>query len=424
MEILARQTYNRLGKLVDSKTNYSSNGLMPHEMVAKLTDQSYRKMNKFPSSENNYKITFGPFVAITETVAALSLVWCFRSIATVLNLLMTFGEFGQAWVAGIDPNKKKAQSPQSTNNIENEALVRKEIENKESGMAWFQIFAGTGGVLGLCYEFLFGKRDNDTPKEVPLFKKITLSATSALNVFFMLGGAAEKSLMSMLSWNGGGKGGKGQDYRSMQINGAADVRGAIEWAFMTLVPWISNIDSLKHVVDIAVTYGAIREGADYFKDSGKMDLSFGGKDILKMNLKNKPILKKIIETFVNPFSLFARNENSISDERRYNLCWPFNKIKKWYVGTENDKQGPGMGGVRNKVVAPILKNLFACELPNIFLNKDNLICEYTKDTNNVLNNRIQNISRSYNENAKDPIQKQGVRNQSKLILQKVAVSGN
>lgn len=382
MEILARQTYNRLGKLVNSGTNYSSNGLLPHEMVAKLTDQSYRKMNKFPTRENSYKIMFGPFVAITETIAACSLVWCFRSIATVLNLLMTFGEFGQTWVAGLDPNEKKIKQSNEISSFDKSKSaesIRDAIESKESGMAWFQVLAGTGGVLGLVYESLTGKREEKAENEVGFFKKATLSATSALNVFFMLGGAAEKSLMSMLSWNGGGKNGKGQDYRSMQINGSADVRGAIEWAFMTVVPWISNVESLKHIVDIAVTYGALREGADYFHDSGKMKLSFNGNNMFDVKLKDKPALKKLVEIFVNPFSLFAGNRSQAADEKQYNLCWPFNSVRKWYLGTESDKGGPGSSGFRNKIIAPILRNLFACELPNAFLNKDNLVCEYVKE---------------------------------------------
>ncbi len=382
MEILARQTYNRLGKLVNSKTNYSSNGLLPHEMVAKLTDQSYRKMNRFPTQENRYKITFGPFVAITETIAACSLVWCFRSIATVLNLLMTLGEFGQTWVAGLDPNEKKIKQNNLNPSVENSfhtKSVEDSIESKESGMAWFQVLAGTGGVLGMAYEFLAGEKEETAENEVSFLKKVTLSATSALNVFFMLGGAAEKSLMSMLSWNGGGKNGKGQDYRSMQINGAADVRGAIEWAFMTVVPWISNVNSLKHVVDIAVTYGALREGADYFHDSGKMKLAFNGNNMFDVKLKDRPVLKKLIEIFVNPFSIFAKGKSQASDEKQYNLCWPFNSMRKWYLGSETDKDGPGSSGFRNKIIAPILRKFFGSELPNAFLNKDNLVCEYVKE---------------------------------------------
>ena len=399
MEILARQTYNDFGKSVNSKTNYSSNGLMSHEMVAKLTDQSYRKMNKFPSHENNYKITFGPFVAITETVAALALVWCFRSIATVLNLLMTFGEFGQAWVAGMDPNERTAN--QSVNGSKQTANIKNAIEDKESGMAWFQILAGTGGVMGLAYEFLFGKKTQEPAEDVPLLKKITLSATSALNVFFMLSGAAEKSMMSMFSWNGGGKEGKGQgqDYRSMQINGAADVRGAIEWAFMTVVPWVSQVESLKHLVDVAVTYGALREGADYFNDSGKVKLSFGGKNLLNVKLSEKPFLKSLIQGFVNPVSLFTKSKQS--DEKQYNLCWPFNSIRRWYLGSDSDKGYPGSSGLRNKFVAPILRSVFNCELPNVFLNDDNIVCEYVNGVDYVLNSFVQNPAKVVHADSTD-----------------------
>lgn len=416
MEILARQTYNHLGKIINSKTNYSNNGLMSHEMVAKLTDQSYRKMNKFPNHENNYKITFGPFVAITETVAALALVWCFRSIATVLNLLMTFGEFGQAWVAGMDPNERKETQPVNSNKhaTDERTSIKNAIEDKESGMAWFQILAGTGGVMGLAYEFLFGRKEQEPADDVPLFKKITLSATSALNVFFMLTGAAEKSMMSMFSWNGGGKEGKGQDYRSMQINGAADVRGAIEWAFMTVVPWVSKVESLKHLVDIAVTYGALREGTDYFNDSGKIKLSFNGKNFLNVKLGEKPFLKKLIQVFVNPISLFTKPKQS--NEKQYNLCWPFNSIRKWYLGSENDKCYPGASGFRNKFVAPILRNVFNCELPNVFLNDDNIICEYIDGVDYVLNGIGENALKI----TKSPQNSQ----QAKLTKPAIALSGS
>ncbi|GEM_PF-3353241 len=390
MEKIAAQTFNRNGKTINSPSNFSNNGLTPNELTAKLSDTYYRELNQYPNSENRYTIGFGPFVAITETIAACALVWCFRSIATGINLLTTLGEFGQAWIGGIDPNKvlekelgKQKTGGKSQEIVLDDLMKRKKLEEsiaaKESGMAWFQLFAGGGGVLGMMWEYLTGKNEGNIT-EVPFFKKVILSASSAMNVFFMLAGAQEKSFLSMLSWNGGGKGGKGQDYRSMIINGDSDMRGAIEWGIMTIVPWISNVSFIKQFVDAAVVYGAMREGLEYFAESENMNLTVGKKKLIAIDLNKKPVISKLIKFFVNPFSFVLKDKSSDDEGARYRLCWPFNKALGFLLGFENDVGGPGSSGFRNKFIAPLLKNIFGCNPFNAYLDNDkNIICEFIEE---------------------------------------------
>ena len=382
MEKIAAQTFNQSGQTIHSSYNYSNNCLAPNKLIAKLSDKYYRDLNQFPNSENNYTIGFGPFVAVIETIAACALVWCFRSIATGMNLLMTLGEFGQAWVGAIDPNKI-LQKEFDEQKIDDALLRKRKLEEsiaaKESGMAWFQLFAGGGGVLGMMWEYLIGKNE-ESIAEVPLLKKTILSASSAINVFFMLAGAAEKSLMSMLSWNGGGKGGEGQDYRSMIINGNSDMRGVTEWGIMTIVPWVSNISFIKPFVDAAVVYGALREGLEYFGESGKMNLTIGKKRLIDIDLNKKPVLSKLIEFFVNPTSFILKGKSSNDEGARYKLCWPFNKALGFLLGFENDVGGPGASGFRNKFIAPLLKNIFGCKPFNAYLDNDrNIVCEFIEE---------------------------------------------
>ncbi len=387
MEKIAAQTFNRNGKTIDSSYNFSNNCLKPNELTAKLSDKYYRQLNQYPSSENSYRLGFGPFVAITETIAAMSLVWCFHSIATGINLLTTLGEFGQAWVGGLDPNKileshskdQKSSAGESRDPMddqEKKKIVQEAIASKESGMAWFQFFAGGGGILGMLWEYLSGKSEENVDA-VPFFKKAVLSASSAMNVFFMLAGAAEKSLMSMLSWNGGGK---GQDYRSMIINGDSDMRGAVEWGIMTVVPWISNISSIKKFVDAAVVYGAMREGLEYFSEARNINLTINKKKLVDIDLNKKPVLSKLIQYFVNPFSLITKPPESEDEGLRYNLCWPFNKALGFLLGYENDVGGAGSSGFRSKVIAPLLKNVFGCNPFNAYLDsKKNIVCEFIEE---------------------------------------------
>ena len=387
MQIVASQTYNRSGNYINNSRNFSNNCLKPNELAAKLADKYYRQLNQFPTSENKFKIGFEPFVAFTETVAALALVWCFRSIATVINLITTFGAFGQAFVAGIDP-EKKANGKNGNHKLNghtnsqpaftsNEREVREEIENKEAGMAWFQFFAGGGGLLGILWEYLSGKEDD--ANEVSTAKKIALSASSGLNAFFMLASSFEEALASMFSWNGGGKKGKGQDFRSMQINRDNNLRCTVEWGLMSVVPWVANIGVLKRFVDFAVVYGTIREGLEYFRDTKRINLTMNGRRFLDIDLNKKPILKGLIEFFVNPLSVFKKG-SGVENGDRYKLRWPFTGMLKWLVGTENDTGGKGISGFRNRFVAPLLRNVFGCQPFSTYLdNSDNIICEFTEE---------------------------------------------
>ncbi len=347
-----------------------------------LSDNYYTKeMNKMPFG-------FGPFTAVTETAAASSLVWCFPGPATWVNLLTTVGEYVKTWVAGTDkfgdPNDEKVKA------------------NREGAMAWLQIFAGAGGLVGT----LWGKisnSDNDV-EEVPLFKKAILSAASGINALFMFFGAGEKTLLSTLSENGDLKDIKGREYKNIIIDGHSDMRCSVEWAVMSLVPWISNTKLLKDVVDLGVIYGALREGVDYFLQENK--LSF----VLE-NLKEHPVLNKAFKTFTNPLSLFKADNNNFK-RMTSAVCFPFNCFLKWFLGTEKDKDGPGMGGFRNNRLVPLLE-LFGCNPPKCYLDDNkNIISsfslnedEYEKAKSDLNNNKMieRNISEIEIPYAQKPI---------------------
>lgn len=327
-------------KIVETATyNWDGSPKSSSRLHSYLADNYYTKeMNKLPFG-------FGPFTATTEAVAASSLVWCFPSPATWINLFTTLGEYAKTWVAGTDkfgdPNDTKVKA------------------NREGAMAWLQIFAGLGGLAGSVWGKL--SSSSDDTEEVPVFKKTILSSASALNALLMFFGAGEKSLVSTLSENGNKDDIKGREYKNIIIDGRSDRRCSVEWLVMSLVPWVSNTKLLKDVVDLGVIYGALREGIDYFLTENK--LSF-----ITNNLKEYPLLTKLFKGFANPLSLISKSDTKTNNTTS-TVCFPFNYFLRWFLGTEKDKEGPGMGGFRNNRLVPLLK-LFECNPPVCYLNDD------------------------------------------------------
>ena len=337
-----------------------------------LVDKYYTKeMNKLPFG-------FGPLVATTESVAASSLVWSFPSPATWINLFTTLGEWAQTWVAGTDffnkkTNDLKEKLKQETN-LDEKKNIRNKIreenlgkrQSREGAMAWLQIFAGFFGSIGFLWEKLFSNKEKTNNDDIPLYKKIILSGASALNVLLMFFGAGEKTLMSTFSKNGdedGSKNLRGEESKNMEINGDSDRRCSLEWLVMSFIPWISNINLFKDVVDIGIIYGAVREGADYFLGENKMSFIYND---LK---KESPKLQGFLKAFVNPLSLFQGKSKNKDDEEKSLVCFPFNYLLTWFLGTETDNDGPGSGGLRNNRLVPILK-FFGCNPPACYLDKE------------------------------------------------------
>ena len=346
---------------------YQAAYLMDYYYAKQMNRLPFRKANPKslppPPTEikNPLRIGMGPFIAITETIAAGFLVASLRTISTWINLITTLGEFYQTWAAGTDslgdPNDKDVKK------------AKEAKDRREANMAGVQLFAGGVGAVGFVWDSLFEKGQD--MKEVPLWKKIGLSLSSAFNGVFMLFGAAEKSLVSGISKNNEIESLMGNEYEDMKINGNNDRRCTLEWSVMTALPWLSNIGLAKNVIDLFVIYGALREGIAHFLPKNKIP------GLIK-NLSKSPILKKSLCYFTNPI-LLVKDLLKIkhNDEKEEDIiCFPFSKVKKWFLGTESDKDGPGTSGFRYKYMLPVLK-VFGTNPPHCYLDKSgNVVSEF------------------------------------------------
>ncbi|MBI3591863.1 MAG: hypothetical protein HY094_10855 [Candidatus Melainabacteria bacterium] len=348
-----------LNERFNNPFKYQAAYLMDYYFAKQLNRLPFRKanLNSLPTPPTEVKnpliVGMGPFIATTETIAAGFLLKAIPGISTFINLVTTLGEFLQTWAAGTDslgnpndPNRKKAEEAK---------------DRREAYMAWTQVIAGGGGALGFIWDRLFGKEHN--VKEIPLWEKIALSISSAFNGVFMFFGSAEKTLISGLSRNEEKDNLRGNEYEDMEINGHNDRRCTAEWSIMTLLPWISNINPIKNIVDLVVIYGALREGFDHFVSKNKIQG-------ICNDLNKIPILKGLLQSITNPISKIKelvgmkardRNENEI-------VCFPFSRAKEWLLGTETDQNGPGTSGFRYKYMLPVLK-FFGANPPVCYLDK-------------------------------------------------------
>ncbi len=358
----------------------------PYRSQAHFMDYYYTKqLNRLPFQKKNpqalpvpptelkktLKIGMGPFIALTETIAAGFLVASLRTISTGINLATTLGEFIQTWAAGTDslgdPNDKDKKKAEKAKDL------------REAWMAGVQVFAGGMGGLGFTWDQIFGEEHE--MREVPFWKKIGLSLSSAFNAVFMFFGAAEKTLISGLSKNNEAEKLRGNEYSDMRINGHNDRRCTLEWSLMTVLPWVSNINLVKNSTDLLIIYGALREGFDHYLDKNKI---LGICD----NLDKKPVLKKTAQYFCNPkmlltdaySKLFLDSKNGKKkpekEEKGEIICFPFNKGLNWFLGTELDKCGPGADGFRQKYLVPVLK-FFGTNPPVCYLDKSrNVVSEF------------------------------------------------
>ena len=184
----------------------------------------------------------------------------------------------------------------------------------------------------------------------------------------------------MVCWNRGDKT-KGE-YRSCLTSAQGDRRAAVEWAVMATVPWIAKIGPIKKIVDIGVTYTALREGLDTFSEEGSVTFfpdKFQG-----------PLLQKMIKFIINPFCIFmnkdiedAAEQNHKNGQNKYKLCWPFNKFVRFLIGAEHDIGGKGNSGFRNYCLKPLFK-FFGCNPPLYYLDKNNNIIVEFENENKLL----------------------------------------
>lgn len=407
--------YSPAGKPIDT-----GNGYKEHKANARYIENCYKyQMNRWPSFKKNNMPGFGPVVAATETIAATALVWCFpNQRATEINLATTLGEFVQTFIQGTDMFdskkvtalkqevkilkqkskvetdlniKEKIEADRETTENEIDALNRPVEEGVEQVLSWIQTSAGGFGIGGTLVEKFFGEKDN--LNDVPLYKKITLSVASALNVFLMFFGAAEKTLMSTLNENRGlDKNLQGIRHKSMEINGRSDLRCSAEWSIMTLVPWISKIGIVKDFVDVFVGYNALKEGLGYFVDEKKI----GFPKLFQKELNKDSKLYKTMDFISDPITAISKlnknpelRNNEKEENKKDLMCFPFkfNPIKGWYLGKENDRNGPGTSGFRNRYFRPILK-YFSCNPTECYLDRDGNVVSAIPDEEETLTARF------------------------------------
>lgn len=340
METLAIQTFNQAGVNTPSKKNFSSNGLSSNEYTAKLADQYFIKTNDFPWSP-------GMASGLLEMLGAGALLKCFPGPATLVNLLTTIAETSQLLVSKSTSLSKQV---------------------KDGLLAWFQVVSGTFGLLGVAKETIFNNEEQNF-KEVPFIEKLALSGASLANIFSMGSCAVERSLLSMVCWNREDKT-KGE-YRSSLTTALGDRRSFGEWFVMAAIPWISNIEFVKKFVDVGISYMAIREGLDTFAEEGNVTF-------LSKNIQG-PKLQKTIKAIINPFSLLAgdkKEENNKTENPKYKLFWPFDKMLGFFIGRQNDEAGKGQSGFRNYFIKPLFM-LLGCNPPLYYLDgENNIVVEF------------------------------------------------
>ena len=341
MEIVASQAFNQSGIQIQNPKNFSSNGLVSNEYTAKLADKYFIDLNDIPVSPASA-------AAGLEIVGAASLMRCFPGPATFVNLLSTIGEASSVLISKSEKLTKKT---------------------KDGLLAWFQILSGVFGFAGVAKEAIENGSGEDY-REVPFLEKFTLSGISLVNVFSMASNSIEKTLLSMVCWNRNDRT-KGE-YRTSLSSALGDRRAVPEWAVMATIPWISNIGKVKKLVDVGVTYMALREGLDTFDEQGSVTFL--------PDKYQSHTLQKVIKTVINPFSLFRDKKSEISGERnKYKLCWPFDKFLKFLIGAEFDIGGKGSSGFRNYCLKPLFK-LLGCNPPLYYLDKDhNIVVEFQDD---------------------------------------------
>ena len=343
VQVISRSVYPQNGLAIEDKNlNSSPDFIRTREKNAQLADEYFRKTNDFPVSP-------GMAAAGIEIVGAGALWRCFPGPATIVNLLTTVGETAQVLVS---------KSEKFSKNV------------KDGLLAWCQVLSGAFGFFGVAKETFFSEHKQDYDS-VPVFEKVVLSGASVLNVFLMVSGAIEKSLLSMVCWNRENKDKEAGEYRASLTSALSDRRCSVEWGLMTVVPWVSNIGFIKKILDVLIPYQALREGLDTFVEEPKAALL--GK------LAESSVFQRSIKTIINPISFFRKEKLTKENEGKYTLCWPFNYYTKFLIGTENYKGGKGQNGLRNYLLEPLFRLLSFGKLkpPLYYLDKHgNIVVEF------------------------------------------------
>ncbi len=358
---VAIQTYNQSGIKVDNPRNFSSIvGQESSEHAADLGDNYFRGMNAFINSPQRKGIvpkllrSPGTAGAVCEVIAGGFLWRCFKGPATLVNWCTSIGEFINVAISESDKISKPI---------------------KEELLASIQIGAGVLGFGGFLKERLFTHKENDY-SNIPILEKIGLSASYLLNTFFMVTGAIEKSLLSMVCNNRDPEKkdatGSKSEYRDCLTSAQSDLRCTIECGLATLIPWVMDFGPVKFILDLLMPYQAIRTGLDTYVDrfKDKKDIFF-----IPKKLQTKKTFE-LMEFINDPRTLLGERKKRIDE--KFTLLWPFNNFLKFFIGTESDKKGEGASGFRNYCIKPFYKVLGALA-PDYYLNNDgNIVVKFTQ----------------------------------------------
>ncbi len=354
--VISRSVYSTAGLAVeDSKLNFSKDLNNPHEKSALIGDDYFRGMNAFFSKPQikgvvpNLLRSPGTAGATCEVVAGGLLWWCFKGPATLVNWGTSIGEFVNVAIS----ESKKIDKP-----------------IKEELLASIQVVAGLLGLGGFLKERLFTHKENDY-SDISLIEKIGLSSSYLLNTFFMVTGAIEKSLLSMVCNNRKNKDAEGStsEYRDTIISAKQDRRCTIECSIATVIPWVMDFGPAKFILDLFMPYQAIKDGLDTYVARFKR----GEKIYFIPEKLQTPKMFELMEFINDPRTLFGKKDD---DDDEFKLLPPFNLMTRFLLGSEDDKGGKGASGFRNSVIKPFYRSLGALS-PNYYLNKEgNIVVEF------------------------------------------------
>lgn len=352
LDIAAIQTYDpKSGFKIDSPINFPKQGpenlnKYSAECSADFGDEYFRRgLNAFIKQSPQRKGIIpnilrspGTAGAVCEVISGGFLWWCFKGPATLVNWGTSIGEFINVAIS----ESEKIEKP-----------------IKEELLALSQIVAGGVGFCGFLKERLFTHKENDY-SNIHILEKIGLSTSYLLNTFFMVTGAIEKSLLSMVCSNRENRDGEGSksEYRDCLTTAKSDKRCTVECGVATLIPWIMDFGPAKFLLDVLIPYQAIRDGLATFVARFKKE-----KDIYFIPKKlQTPKMFELMEFMYDPRTLFGRREEK---EEEFMLLWPFSLVTKFLLGTESSK---GANGFRNYCIKPFYKMLGALP-PDYYLNE-------------------------------------------------------
>lgn len=253
--------------------------------------------------------------------------------AAVTNLFVNIFEASNVFFS----NTTMFGDPDSSEKVEGTEFTVGQIAKmrKEGGMAYGQLVAGIGGFATLILDMFKAEEE----KEISNLQRGGLSVASLGAAGALFTTFAEKELCAITSR---GKN-KGSEVNGMKLNATSDMRASIEWAAMSIYPWMNNTKIAKTFLDVAIPFWALRDGIGHLVQHG-MSPVFSQKP----NFHLKDSAKNIFGFF--PFFIPKHG----SEKLRLSVI-----LDQWY------------SGIRNQFVVPVFKALGCKKIPMVRFEKNN-----------------------------------------------------